>query len=522
MNSLFDFLLAAPAPAAFIRGFLFAGFAAHFLFVLFTLGTAIIGVFYFIRFRLVACPDATLIVKVVLPKFLIHKSLAVVLGISALLLLQICYSLPFFTAIQIMATYWLSIIGLLIVAFLLLDYAAHHLEEMNAVAWTAGFIGLILLLIVPGIFVATLVVMESSGEWLTIIKSGYTINGQLAVHWLFRYLHVIFASLIFTSAYHYLFAQEDETLRRQIMLKWLSGSLLAQFVVGIMLYGTLLGRIDIYSNVAIVLGVSSAAVVLWRIVNGFSLAGKNGVLLFMLILIPMLLTRQVLQDKSVIAVQGEFSKNAENYSPVIAVNQPAALDQYHQDMSYVYDNGQIIYDRSCAFCHGSSANGDGLETKNLVVKPEMISAVRGNRPYFKQVLSNGIDGSGMPYFTVFTGDKLDKLTDYLDERYHVLSTTESIPMSISVADREEAKIVFAATCVSCHGLDGQGNTELSKDYKPSPPNFTIFSLAPNRAMEVITNGYPGTMMSSYRHLPENVRWGLVDVVQEFKRNNEKL
>ena len=48
MNSLFDFLLAAPAPGAFIRGFLFAGFAAHLLFVLFTLGTAIIGVFYYL------------------------------------------------------------------------------------------------------------------------------------------------------------------------------------------------------------------------------------------------------------------------------------------------------------------------------------------------------------------------------------------------------------------------------------------------------------------------------------------
>jgi hypothetical protein len=35
---------------------------------------------------------------------------------------------------------------------------------------------------------------------------------------------------------------------------------------------------------------------------------------------------------------------------------------------------------------------------------------------------------------------------------------------------------------------------------------------PARAFDVITNGYPGTMMAAFKDLPEDVRWGLVQAV----------
>jgi hypothetical protein len=37
-------------------------------------------------------------------------------------------------------------------------------------------------------------------------------------------------------------------------------------------------------------------------------------------------------------------------------------------------------------------------------------------------------------------------------------------------------------------------------------------MTPQRAFDVITSGYPGTMMPAFQDLPEDVRWGLVEVV----------
>jgi hypothetical protein len=57
-------------------------------------------------------------------------------------------------------------------------------------------------------------------------------------------------------------------------------------------------------------------------------------------------------------------------------------------------------------------------------------------------------------------------------------------------------------------------TDVSKDLRPQPPDFTAFSLQPQWSFNVITNGYRGTAMPGYGSLPEGVRWGLVKVVQE--------
>ena len=62
-------------------------------------------------------------------------------------------------------------------------------------------------------------------------------------------------------------------------------------------------------------------------------------------------------------------------------------------------------------------------------------------------------------------------------------------------------------------MDGKGS-QLSRDFKPRPPDLRVFSLLPQRAFEVITNGYPGTVMPAFGSLPKNVRWGLVKIIND--------
>jgi mono/diheme cytochrome c family protein len=98
----------------------------------------------------------------------------------------------------------------------------------------------------------------------------------------------------------------------------------------------------------------------------------------------------------------------------------------------------------------------------------------------------------------------------------VLKTPEPVTAEVPLASQQRAEEIFATTCSVCHGTDGR-LTELSRGFEPPPPDFSVHQLAPRWAFEVITRGYPGTMMPGFPSLPEDVRWGLVKIVQQQRK-----
>ena len=145
--------------------------------------------------------------------------------------------------------------------------------------------------------------------------------------------------------------------------------------------------------------------------------------------------------------------------------------------------------------------------------PEDLTAIRTTRQYLHTILTRGISGSAMPYFTVFDKDKLESLIDYLDKKHHVLSLPGPLPVKISDSALKQSQKIYTETCAQCHGTDGK-LTALSKGFQPPPPDFSVYSLSPQRAFDIITNGYPGTVMYPFSDLPEDVRWGLVKIIND--------
>ena len=185
-------------------------------------------------------------------------------------------------------------------------------------------------------------------------------------------------------------------------------------------------------------------------------------------------------------------------------------------MKIVYDTGPVIFTQSCSFCHGSRANGDGPDASQLKIRPEDLSAVRANRSYLNHLMKEGVDGTGMPSFEYYSSYQRGSILDYLDKQYHIYSPSPPVSYSITSEEMQKANHTWDQTCSTCHGKDGQG-IKLSAGFRPPPPNFTQYSLTPDRAFEVITKGYPNTQMSSYSGLPKGVRWGLVKLVLEKRK-----
>jgi len=239
--------------------------------------------------------------------------------------------------------------------------------------------------------------------------------------------------------------------------------------------------------------------------------------ILMLLLVSMVVARQSIRDRNLLPFSEQLAADALTYAQKLQPYTQEALQRYKSDLTVVYDQGDVIYVQGCAFCHGEDADGKGPEAKNLEISPEDISAIRTNGKYFRELLVKGVPGSAMPYFSFFDRDKLNDLFAYLDNRYHLSRSPESLSYKISKTEYKQARSVFAKTCSSCHGADGKGSN-LSQGFRPKPEDFTAYNLSPKRAFEVITSGYRGTVMPSFSSLPEGVRWGLVKIVNRFYRH----
>jgi cytochrome c len=513
MYKLHDFLIQPPLSEGWTKSLLFVFFFVHILFVLLMLGTAIMASFYYFRsWR----PHGRVGTGTeMLAPFTAHKSLAVVFGVGPLLLIQAGLSAPFFMATSLLAPWWMLIIALLVISFVFFDapgkrfHADHPFIGLAVMA-----VAIVTLLVVPAIFTLTLSVAENPSWWEGMAQKGFLSSGS-EWHWLLRYLHVLGAAIVFAAAFHYFLGVKYLGRKgADAMVGWMAGGTLLQFISGPLLALTVSGKLGFHPVLFMVIGISAAAILLWTIFkrSGKSLCPMATIPLMIVLLVSMLSVRQFLQDSGFSPVLREAKKNRALYAAAIEPFRKEALDQYKARLATVYDNGGTIFKNSCAFCHGGNASGNGPEASNLSIRPEDISSIRTNRAYLYKILADGIPDTSMPYFSFFDKDKVDDLIIYLDRNYRVLGPIEPLKAAVSQDAMKKAEEFYKETCSNCHGMDGRGG---KIPLKPGPPDFTQYNLVPTKVFEVVSKGYPGTAMPSFGGLPEDIRWGLVKLVNDF-------
>ncbi|EGB15311.1 hypothetical protein DND132_2106 [Pseudodesulfovibrio mercurii] len=515
-----DLFLALPLPEPWLRTLLFVTFGLHLLFVLLMLGTAMLGFVFFLRDCCGSDRSAMDWNQRVVKPHLGLKSLAVVLGVGPLLIIQVIYSLGFFTATGLHAFTWLAVIPLLILAFLAIELFEHKMLSSPWLPFLSGVIGLAALLTVPAIFTGALSLMERPDQWTAFAARTLSPSGEYLPHWLLRYLHVLGAAVVFGAAFHLFFSAGKDQVRRNRLRAWLFGGILFQVAVGAPLLFTVSGVFNWPVMTAVTLGTFSAMVMAWtmrpapaRSLPDTSIRGGRTLLLLLpVVFVSMLAARQSIQDATLMTLHREARAELARESADLDRFREPALETFRVKLATVYDNGATLYEKSCRPCHGVGGLGDGPAARRLLIRPEDLAAVRADRDYVRSMVLLGVPGSGMPYFTVFDRDKIDALLDRLDESFTMFGPT-TVPQR-PVGD--QARDIWKNTCATCHGQTGQPSA-FGLTLQPAPPDLSRFSLEPERSLAIITDGYPGTVMQPYRALPEDVRLDLVSITANLRR-----
>lgn len=514
MTEWTDLFLVMPLPQSWLHGLLFIAFGLHLLFVLLMLGTALLGIVFFLE-KWLDNNASQAWNKHLVQSHLGLKSLAVVLGVAPLLIIQVRYSHAFFTATALFSYAWLAVIPLLIGAFLLIDVFVHKMEGETWLAFFCAVLGIGALLTVPAIFTGALALAERQDIWPLFAANGFSLEAAFARHWLLRYLHILGAAFVFGAAFHIFFSTRGHPEKMPRLRKWLVGAILAQIVIGIPLLFTVNADLNWPVVGAVTVGAAAAVLALWVLraaPAAYAARGPRGLLVLLpLVFVSMLVARQVLQDEAVMPGHAVAMEARRERSEALAPYRGQSLEAFSEKLATVYDNGKTIYAGACAPCHGTTGRGDGEAARRLLIPAEDIAAIRADRDYVYDILKDGTPGSAMPYFRLYDREKLESLLDTLSQEFDMFSASAKPARHAG----DEATDVWAATCSVCHGMDG-AISPFGKTLLPEPPDLRVYSLTPERALAVITEGYPGTAMVPFRALSKTVREDLAGISNSFR------
>ncbi len=194
-----DIPLPLPASHTLLELLLVAAFAAHILFVNLMVGGSILVLGF--ELRALRDKDYDVLARELAATVTVNKSLAVVLGVAPLLLINVLYTMHFYTANALTGIAWILLVPLIAIAFLLLylhKYSWDLLAEQKGAHIAILAMAVALFLAIPLVFIANVNLMMFPERWTSTrgFLSALTLPNVFP-----RYLHFLSASLVLTSLF---------------------------------------------------------------------------------------------------------------------------------------------------------------------------------------------------------------------------------------------------------------------------------------------------------------------------------
>ena len=284
-----DIPLAQPAPMLLLKVLVVAAFLMHILFVLLMVGGSLVTLA--LEAAGLGRPDLDKLARLVGRTITVNKSMAVVLGVAPLLVLNTLYTVHFYAANALTGSAWILVVPLVALAFLLSyahEYSWEALADRKGLHLSLMAAAAAIFLCVPLIFLANINLMLYPEWWGRV--HGF-LSSLLLPNVLPRYFHFLAASLSVTALFlawwfgraafrpeeH--FVDLDRMGLRRLFLTLAFGATAAQLFFGPLLYLTLPAHAVGWSvTFVILLGAAAgitAIVWLWKASSSPEVHGRR-------------------------------------------------------------------------------------------------------------------------------------------------------------------------------------------------------------------------------------------------------
>jgi cbb3-type cytochrome c oxidase subunit II len=153
--------------------------------------------------------------------------------------------------------------------------------------------------------------------------------------------------------------------------------------------------------------------------------------------------------------------------------------------------GAVLFAQNCAGCHGSTGDGAGIAAAGLSPKPANLRDARYSTRGLATTLWNGVAGSSMPAWRELSATDLASLVTYVQTLH---ARAPAAADAASTQTLAQGATVYAVNCVSCHGVEGDGNGPAASALLPRPANFTVAQPDASRVHAALIAGVAGSAM----------------------------
>ncbi|MCC9607724.1 c-type cytochrome [Blastopirellula sp. JC732] len=483
-----DIALPLPVDAEVLRSLLIPLFLLHILFVNLMVGGTILATLFEWMGYLQRESKWDRLAEKIAETVTVNKSMAVVLGVGPLLIVNLLYTLTFYSSNALTGHAWILIVPLVTLAFLLTYLHKYTWNRCESGVWKllhiwVGMLSTFLFLTIPFIFLGNVNLMNYPDKWYDVQGFFSALNiGNGNVY--FRYLHFVVASIAVTSLFLCMWLTYSQRVRNMLPEGFTAPGIrrtfysiafyvtMAQFVIGPTLL-LVLPRVGLSTFMlsAILTGACLGVVLLVLMKIEINASDERiGRLwlpiyfVFLFVAFSMGAGRQQYRDNSLQSFN-------------VAVAQRTAAFRHEVDMFNVEfakgmagpQSGEQLFKMVCASCHQVDVAKAAPTLKEIYElhkdKPEEIVAW-ATAPGYKRKQFNK-----MPPMAHLGQDKLALIADYMleigsgkkelvidDSNWIRTLDPDAVAQTAAEASGDAnagAALFVSQTCVSCHrSVDG--------------------------------------------------------------------